>query len=184
MAKLKSGHECVHLYWDNVKLQNISVTLTFEEGTWFLEARQCCHVIIICAKLFQNLSMHDKVTVWTWLLCKWKRTDGQRDISFSQDTLSWCGRHLCQVILKSLDAWQSYSPDTNVCTINSCDNVKLQNVSVTLTFEVRTWFFDASHCLDVVDIWAKLFQNPSMYDKVTIRARMKWGGTDRQMVLL
>jgi hypothetical protein len=60
----------------------------------------------------------------------------------------------------------------------NCDNVKLQNDSVTLTFEVGTWFLDATHRLDVVDICAKLFQNPSMYDKVTVRARIKWGRKD------
>jgi hypothetical protein len=36
----------------------------------------------------------------------------------------------------------------------NCDNVKLQNVSVTLTFEVETLFLDATHRLDVVDIYA------------------------------
>jgi hypothetical protein len=41
--------------------------------------------------------------------------------------------------------------------INSnCDNVNLQNISVTLTFDVGTWFLDATHRLDVVDIYAKL----------------------------
>jgi hypothetical protein len=35
-----------------------------------------------------------------------------------------------------------------------CDNVKLQNDGVTLTFEVGTWFLDATHRLDVVDICA------------------------------
>jgi hypothetical protein len=50
--------------------------------------------------------------------------------------------------------------------INSyCNNMKLQNVSVTLTSEIGSWFLDATHRLDVVDICAKLFQNPSMYDK-------------------
>jgi hypothetical protein len=49
------------------------------------------------------------------------------------------------------------------------DNVKLQNDSVTLTFEVGRWFLDATHSLDVVDICAKLFQNPSMYEKFTVR---------------
>jgi hypothetical protein len=63
---------------------------------------------------------------------------------------------------------------------SNCDNVKLQNDRVTLTFEVGTWFLDTTHCLVVVDICAKLFQNPSMYDKVTVRARMKWGYTDRK----
>jgi hypothetical protein len=65
--------------------------------------------------------------------------------------------------------------------INSnCYNVKLQNVGVTLNFGVGTWFLHATHCLDVVDYFAKLFQNPSIYDKVTVQARMKWGRTDGQ----
>jgi hypothetical protein len=48
---------------------------------------------------------------------------------------------------------------TRLCVLiySNCDNVKLQNVSVTLTFEVGTWFLDATHRLDVVDICAKLF---------------------------
>jgi hypothetical protein len=46
---------------------------------------------------------------------------------------------------------------TRLCVpINfNCDNVKLQNVSVTLSFEVGTWFLDATHRFDVVDICAK-----------------------------
>jgi hypothetical protein len=40
-----------------------SVTLIFEEGTWFLNAKKCCYKIDICAKLFQNPSMHDKVSL-------------------------------------------------------------------------------------------------------------------------
>jgi hypothetical protein len=61
------------------------------------------------------------------------------------------------------------------------DNVKLQNDSVTLTFEVGMWFLDVTHRLDVVDICAKLFQNPSMFDKVTVLTQMKRGRTDGQM---
>jgi hypothetical protein len=30
------------------------------------------------------------------------------------DTSSWCGRHLCQIILKSFNAWQCYSLQTNL----------------------------------------------------------------------
>jgi hypothetical protein len=69
---------------------------------------------------------------------------------------------------------------TRICIpiYSNCDNVKLQNDSVTLIFEVGTWFLNATNRLDVVDIWAKLFQNPSMYDKVTVRTWMKWGRTD------
>jgi hypothetical protein len=76
-----------------MKLQNVSVTLTFEVGAWFLNATHHLYVVDIYAKLFLNPLMHDKVTART---------------------------QLC-------------------VPINSnCDNVKLQNVNVTLTFEVET----------------------------------------------
>jgi hypothetical protein len=54
-----------------------------------------------------------------------------------------------------------------------CDNVKLQNDSVTLTFEIGTWFLDVTHRFDMVDICDKLFRNSSMYEKVTVQTRMK-----------
>jgi hypothetical protein len=72
--------------------------------------------LTLCVKLFQNPWMHDRVTVWTCLLCNWEHMVGQTDMSFSRDTSFWCGRHLCQVILKSFHVWQSYNPDINVCT--------------------------------------------------------------------
>jgi hypothetical protein len=93
----------LNIVLDSMNLQNISVTLTFEEMMCFLDATKCCYEIDMRAKLFQNPSMHDKVTVWTWLLCKW----GQTDMSLSHHTLSWYGRHVCQVILKSFHAWPS-----------------------------------------------------------------------------
>jgi hypothetical protein len=39
-----------------------------------------------------------------------------RDVVLGCVTLSWSGWHLRQVILKSLDVWQSYSPDTHTHT--------------------------------------------------------------------
>jgi hypothetical protein len=73
---------------------------------------------------------------------------------------------------------------TRLCVpiYSNCDYMKLQNDSVTLTFETGTWFLDATHCLDMVDICAKLFQNPSMYDKVAVRTRMN-GQTDGAIIL-
>jgi hypothetical protein len=53
----------------------------------------------------------------------------------------------------------------------NCDNVKLQNDRMTLTVEVGTRFLDATQRLDMVDICAKLLQNPSMYDIVTVRTQ-------------
>jgi hypothetical protein len=48
---------------------------------------------------------------------------------------------------------------TRMCVpiYSNCDNVKLQNDSVALTFEVGTWFVDAAQRLDVEHICAKLF---------------------------
>jgi hypothetical protein len=68
---------------------------------------------------------------------------------------------------------------TRLCEhINTnCDNVKHQNVSLTLTFEVGMWFLNATHRLDVVDVCAKLFHNPSMYDKVTVQTQINSGRT-------
>jgi hypothetical protein len=36
---------------DGMNLQNVSVTLTFEEGTWFLNVIQRSDVVDICTKL-------------------------------------------------------------------------------------------------------------------------------------
>jgi hypothetical protein len=69
MTKLQSGHElCIPInsYCDNVKLQNVSVTLTFDVGTSFLDATHC---------------LDHKVTVRT----QWRRnaqTDRQTDGRF------------------------------------------------------------------------------------------------------
>jgi hypothetical protein len=70
--------------------------------------------------------MHDKVTAWTRLcdcvyllilivimwnfkMSVWPWPLG-RDVILEPDTSSSCGRHLCLVILKSFDAWQTFMP--------------------------------------------------------------------------
>jgi hypothetical protein len=60
---------CVHgiFYCDSLNLQTVSVTLTFKEKPWFLNMEHCLDVIYFYTKLFLNASMHDKVTVWTWV---------------------------------------------------------------------------------------------------------------------
>jgi hypothetical protein len=68
---------------------------------------------------------------------------------------------------------------TQMCVpiYSNCDNVKLQNDSMTLTFEVRMWFYNATRYLDVVDICAKLFKIPQCLTKLQSGTQMKW---DRQ----
>jgi hypothetical protein len=83
-------------------------------------------------------------------------------------------------IIQCVTKLQSGHECVYLFTLN-CNNVKFQNDSVTLTFEVGTWFLNATHHLDVVDICAKLFHNPSIYDKVTVLTQIKWGRTDEQM---
>jgi hypothetical protein len=135
MTKLQSGHEFVssNSSRENEYLQTISVTLTLKVGTWVFIKTHRLDVVDIYALLFWNPSMHDKVTartrmcvpinskcdklkfkmvVWPWPLRK-------RRVILRRDTSAWCGRHLCLVILKSFNAWQSYSPDTYICIIFS-----------------------------------------------------------------
>ena len=60
MTKLLAGHEQVSLKpRHNVKEK--TVTLTFNLATWFLFATHRLIIIIICAKLFLNPTMHNKV---------------------------------------------------------------------------------------------------------------------------
>jgi hypothetical protein len=40
--------------YDNANIQNKSVTLTFEEWTWFLDVSQRCNVIDICAQIMSK----------------------------------------------------------------------------------------------------------------------------------
>ena len=44
--------------------------------------------------------------------------------------------------------------------------------SVTLTFELQTWVLSATHCLNEIHIYVKLFQNPSINDKVMDRTQL------------
>jgi hypothetical protein len=48
------------------------------------------------------------------------------------DKLSGCSRHSCQVILKSFDAWQSYSPGLSGGTSSWCDRHLCQAISKSL----------------------------------------------------
>ena len=41
------------------------MTLTFDLATWLLFATHCLVMMIICAKLFLNSTMHNKVMGWT-----------------------------------------------------------------------------------------------------------------------
>jgi hypothetical protein len=50
---------------ENVNFQTVSVTLTFEVGTWVLDATRRLDVVNICAKVFKKPLMRNKVTVRT-----------------------------------------------------------------------------------------------------------------------
>ena len=64
ITKLWVGHEQVSLkFLHKVKVR--IVTLTFALATWFLFATHVLVMMIICAKLFSNPIMHNKVMAWT-----------------------------------------------------------------------------------------------------------------------
>jgi hypothetical protein len=62
---------------------------------------------------------------------------------------------------------------TRLCVLiySNCGklNVTLQNDSVTLSFEEKTYFLGATRRPNVVDIYALKFLNHSLHDKVTVR---------------
>jgi hypothetical protein len=99
-----------------------------------------CHVILKYFNAWQCYSLKTNVCLQTFLMSisTFKLLDldlGGRDMDLGRDMLSWCGRHLCQVIFKLFKAWQSIVR-TRMCApiISYCDNLNLQNISVTLTF--------------------------------------------------
>ena len=57
ITKLWVGHERVSA----VYAQNLSVNCDLDLATWFLFATHCLAMMIICAKLFLNPTMHYKV---------------------------------------------------------------------------------------------------------------------------
>ena len=79
-------------------------------------------MIIICAKLFLNPTMHYKVegqtrTGFTEVYAQRLSSDCDLDLLPSDmvlvsDTLSCHDEYLCQVIFKSHHVWLSYCPDT------------------------------------------------------------------------
>ena len=59
MGRTRTGFPEVYAQSLSAEWQN--VTLTFDLAIWFLFATYCLVMIIICAKLFLNPSMHYKV---------------------------------------------------------------------------------------------------------------------------
>jgi hypothetical protein len=55
---------------------------------------------------------------------------------------------------------------------SSYEHKYLQTIRVTFTLEVGTWVLYTTRHLDVVDVCAKLFQNPSMHEKVIVRTQI------------
>ena len=58
---------------------------------------------------------------------------------------------------------QSMHKGVMLCTSFKKSNSDLQTPTVTLTFEVWTWVMHTTHCLIVINNWAKLFENQSIH---------------------
>ena len=90
------------------------MTLTFDLAIWFLFATHCFVMMIICAKLFLNPTMHNKVmgrtrTGFTEVYAQSLCVDcdlGPRlsDMILVGDMSSCHDNHLCQIIFKSYNA--------------------------------------------------------------------------------
>jgi hypothetical protein len=69
----------------------------------------------------------------------------RRDLYFIRNTLPYNGEHLCQVILKSLNACRSFAPDKRFSMTSKCD----------LDLDLASWFMCATQLLIVVNIFMK-----------------------------
>ena len=88
-----------------------TVTLTFDLARWFLFMTQRLVMVIICAKLYSNLTMHNKVigrtrTGSTEVYAQSLSVDCDLDLCPSdmvlvRDTSSCHDDHSCQIIIKS-----------------------------------------------------------------------------------
>ena len=75
------------------------------------------------------------------------------------NTLSCHDDHLCQIIFKS-----HYALRHKEVSLKSMHKVRV--LTVTLTFDLATWFLLATHRLVMMIICAKLFSNPTMHNTV------------------
>ena len=105
-------------------------------------------------QIISNPIMHDKVMdrTWTGFIEVYEQNISvdcdldlwRSDMVLVRDTLSCHDDHLSQIIFKSHYAWQSYGSDTNRFHW-SINKVKVQ--TVTLTFDLATWFLFETHRL-------------------------------------
>ena len=97
--------------------------LTFDLKIWFLIVTHRLTMIIICAKLYSNPTMRNKVmgrtqTGFTEVYAQSLSADCDLDLSPSdivlvRHTSSCHDDHLCQIIFKYNHSYQSYGSDTN-----------------------------------------------------------------------
>ena len=146
------------------------MTLTFNLATWFLFATHCLIMLIICANVFSNPTMHNKAMGRTWTgfsglgtkfkrrLWPWPLT--QRHGSYLRRiALSWWSfvSNYFQIPLSITKLWVGHEQ----VSLKSMHKVYVQ--TVTLTFNLATWFLFATHRLVMMIICATLFSNPIMY---------------------
>ena len=101
--------------------------------------------------------MHEQNKAWTrkqaykcWN-CKFDLDNLDRGKVLSPNTSYWYSKCLCQIIQISFHALENYRLDMNGCIINN------QTKRVTLTFDIRGWYFHVTRHLDMLNIYTILF---------------------------
>ena len=142
--------------------------------TLFLFATHYLVMIITCAKLFSYPIMHEKVmnrtrTGFTEAYAQSLSANcdldfWHSDMLFVRNTMSSHDNYLCQIILKSHHAWQSYESVTSRFTLTPIHKILVR--TVTLTFDIALCFLFATHRLVMTIICAKLLLISTMHDDV------------------
>ena len=129
-------------------------------------------MVYICSKLFENISMDEKVIVRTRkvqlmsICCHCDLDLEATDKSFACDTSYWYSSYLCQVIWKYLYAWHSYGPDKK-------SSIKVYFLSLW----PWPWIYRFLFCIwHIVLIWCMFV--PS-YLKISLCMTKLWSGQEK-----
>ena len=142
------------------------MTLTFNLVIRFLIATHHLIMIISCAKLFSNPTMHNKVMGRT-------QTGSTEVLTFDLATWFLFATHRLVMIIICAKLFSNPTMHSKVMgrTQTGSTEVYAQCLSADYDLDLATWFLFMTHCLVMMITCAKLFSIPTMHNKVMGRTR-------------
>ena len=155
------------------------MTLTFNLATWFLFATHHLIMMIICAILYSEI--HSRMTKLLaghkQLLLKHMHKVQGPSVTLTFNLATWFlfATHLIMIIICANLYFEIQPRMTKLLAGHKQILLKLMHKvkerTVSLTFNLATWFLFATHHLIMLIICAQLFSIPTMHYKVMDRTR-------------